>query len=134
MELVYEMFIIREASKNVKLLLVGNKSDILDKREVSNDVAEEFAKEFGCEVLETSAKNGSNVQAAFRLLVQSIPKTKKQHKPKAIEEIIRDTYEEIPSRSSFALKEIDKHEEEACLLYTSPSPRDGLLSRMPSSA
>ena len=25
-------------------------------------------------------------------------------------------------------------EETACLLYTSPSPRDGLLSRMPSSA
>ena len=25
-------------------------------------------------------------------------------------------------------------EEQACLLYTSPSPRDGLLSRMPSSA
>ena len=25
-------------------------------------------------------------------------------------------------------------QEETCLLYTSPSPRDGLLSRMPSSA
>ena len=25
-------------------------------------------------------------------------------------------------------------ERESCLLYTSPSPRDGLLSRMPSSA
>ena len=25
-------------------------------------------------------------------------------------------------------------EEDICLLYTSPSPRDGLLSRMPSSA
>ena len=25
-------------------------------------------------------------------------------------------------------------EDNACLLYTSPSPRDGLLSRMPSSA
>ena len=25
-------------------------------------------------------------------------------------------------------------EDKACLLYTSPSPRDGLLSRMPSSA
>ena len=25
-------------------------------------------------------------------------------------------------------------QEEGCLLYTSPSPRDGLLSRMPSSA
>ena len=27
-----------------------------------------------------------------------------------------------------------KHEDIGCLLYTSPSPRDGLLSRMPSSA
>ena len=27
-----------------------------------------------------------------------------------------------------------KTQEEICLLYTSPSPRDGLLSRMPSSA
>ena len=27
-----------------------------------------------------------------------------------------------------------KAQKEACLLYTSPSPRDGLLSRMPSSA
>ena len=28
----------------------------------------------------------------------------------------------------------DSLPEETCLLYTSPSPRDGLLSRMPSSA
>ena len=28
----------------------------------------------------------------------------------------------------------DVYDEGACLLYTSPSPRDGLLSRMPSSA
>ena len=27
-----------------------------------------------------------------------------------------------------------EHHLSACLLYTSPSPRDGLLSRMPSSA
>ena len=29
---------------------------------------------------------------------------------------------------------IDVGENDTCLLYTSPSPRDGLLSRMPSSA
>ena len=28
----------------------------------------------------------------------------------------------------------DKDKRKSCLLYTSPSPRDGLLSRMPSSA
>ena len=27
-----------------------------------------------------------------------------------------------------------RHNSHTCLLYTSPSPRDGLLSRMPSSA
>ena len=32
------------------------------------------------------------------------------------------------------LKGIDAAKDQSCLLYTSPSPRDGLLSRMPSSA
>ena len=32
------------------------------------------------------------------------------------------------------LKSFDLSQPEICLLYTSPSPRDGLLSRMPSSA
>ena len=31
-------------------------------------------------------------------------------------------------------KDLDLNEVLSCLLYTSPSPRDGLLSRMPSSA
>ena len=33
-----------------------------------------------------------------------------------------------------AIKELQEHGYNICLLYTSPSPRDGLLSRMPSSA
>ena len=32
------------------------------------------------------------------------------------------------------IKTVSKVFEKVCLLYTSPSPRDGLLSRMPSSA
>ena len=32
------------------------------------------------------------------------------------------------------LKSVFKNSSKSCLLYTSPSPRDGLLSRMPSSA
>ena len=37
-----------------------------------------------------------------------------------------------PLQHAFSV--IDKRADETCLLYTSPSPRDGLLSRMPSSA
>ena len=32
------------------------------------------------------------------------------------------------------IQELDNGNIRVCLLYTSPSPRDGLLSRMPSSA
>ena len=32
------------------------------------------------------------------------------------------------------LSQLEEEEPDVCLLYTSPSPRDGLLSRMPSSA
>ena len=53
------------------------------------------------------------------------------------EDITRD----IPNVNEEALKNLDESgivyigaEVNACLLYTSPSPRDGLLSRMPSSA
>ena len=35
---------------------------------------------------------------------------------------------------SFTQKAAYEARDRACLLYTSPSPRDGLLSRMPSSA
>ena len=33
-----------------------------------------------------------------------------------------------------AVENLDLNIAKGCLLYTSPSPRDGLLSRMPSSA
>ena len=38
--------------------------------------------------------------------------------------------ERLKQAVSYNLELLDK----SCLLYTSPSPRDGLLSRMPSSA
>ena len=41
--------------------------------------------------------------------------------------------ESIESLQIISLNDFDE-EHNACLLYTSPSPRDGLLSRMPSSA
>ena len=47
-----------------------------------------------------------------------------------IEKSLRDRFDEVDSNAEYnQLKVVN-----ACLLYTSPSPRDGATSRMPSSA
>ena len=48
--------------------------------------------------------------------------------------IVRKKLKPILEDRAAQIEAAKKAEEEACLLYTSPSPRDGLLSRMPSSA
>ena len=44
------------------------------------------------------------------------------------------TAENICRQAGWVVKVLPFHSHKVCLLYTSPSPRDGLLSRMPSSA
>ena len=45
-----------------------------------------------------------------------------------------DKYQAFPGEEIKFYVNAEKNENYDCLLYTSPSPRDGLLSRMPSSA
>ena len=61
--------------------------------------------------------------------------------PDYIDSCIDAYIADIPNREEFVYKRAykgfkagDLKENKVCLLYTSPSPRDGLLSRMPSSA
>ena len=48
--------------------------------------------------------------------------------------IDRHLVHEVTSPQAFEGLRMTKRKVRCCLLYTSPSPRDGLLSRMPSSA
>ena len=47
---------------------------------------------------------------------------------------LKKTFEEITSKHSQIRGCIHLQNHDSCLLYTSPSPRDATLSRMPSSA
>jgi len=60
------------ASPNTILFLIGNKADLDASRDVTRDEAEEFAREHGLTFLETSAKNGDNVEEAFLQTAQAI--------------------------------------------------------------
>ena len=56
----------------INIILIGNKSDLEDKREVLNEQGEEKARSFGCAFLETSAMNGDNIDKGFEMMVSDI--------------------------------------------------------------
>jgi len=62
----------RYANEHVNKLLVGNKSDLEDKRQVSKEEGQAFADEHGIKFLETSAKDASNVEPAFQEMAKQI--------------------------------------------------------------
>ena len=58
------------------IILIGNKVDLSDKREVSKESGEELAKEYGFKFYETSNKDGTNIKEAGYELINQIVETK----------------------------------------------------------
>lgn len=61
----------------VPMVLVGNKCDLENEREVNTEDAIELAKKLSIPYFETSAKTGKNVDDAFYELVREVRKMKK---------------------------------------------------------
>ncbi|OXB74227.1 UNVERIFIED_CONTAM: hypothetical protein H355_011679 [Colinus virginianus] len=57
---------------HVVFLLVGHKSDLVAERRVGRREAERLAASLGAQYVETSAKDGSDVERAFRVLTVAI--------------------------------------------------------------
>lgn len=60
------------ASTDVEKMLLGNKCELNEKRQVTKDRGEQLAIEYGIKFLETSAKNSINVEDAFFTLARDI--------------------------------------------------------------
>ncbi|CAN8328588.1 unnamed protein product [Cochlearia groenlandica] len=58
---------------DVIIVLVGNKTDLVDKRQVSITEGESKAKEHGVLFIETSAKENFNIKALFRKIAAALP-------------------------------------------------------------
>ena len=59
---------IKEASPTISLMLVGNKIDLVDERQVTTEEGQALAQELGLTYIETSAKDGTNISDAFKML------------------------------------------------------------------
>ncbi|ORZ12668.1 P-loop containing nucleoside triphosphate hydrolase protein [Absidia repens] len=62
-----------ERGDDVILVLVGNKSDLHEKRQVSVDEGEKRAKQFNMIYIETSARAGYNVKSLFKKIGHALP-------------------------------------------------------------
>jgi len=62
-----------ERGDDVVVMLVGNKTDKSEERQVSLDEAEEHAKKENVLFIETSAKLGYNIKSLFRKLATALP-------------------------------------------------------------
>ncbi|CAM6093237.1 unnamed protein product [Calypogeia fissa] len=54
-------------------MLVGNKTDLVDKRQVSIEKGDAKARDFGVMFIETSAKAGFNIKALFQKIAAALP-------------------------------------------------------------
>jgi len=67
---------VKEYNTELKILLLGNKLDLIEEREISTEAASNFATKNNLEYLEISAKDGTNIQKSFETLIDLIFKGK----------------------------------------------------------
>ncbi|KAK4485936.1 hypothetical protein RD792_008587 [Penstemon davidsonii] len=62
-----------ERGGDVIIVLVGNKTDLVDKRQVSIEEGDGKARDMGIMFIETSAKAGFNIKPLFRKIAAALP-------------------------------------------------------------
>ncbi|XP_065887491.1 ras-related protein Rab-6A-like [Dysidea avara] len=79
-----------ERGNEVIIMLVGNKTDLADGRQVSMEDGGKKAKELNVMFIETSAKAGYNVKQLFRQVAASLPDVEiTQERPKDDSNVVR---------------------------------------------
>ena len=61
---------VNKFANNLPIIIVGNKSDLEEERQVSREEGENFAKKINCNFYEVSAKTGYNVATVFDEIAQ----------------------------------------------------------------
>lgn len=77
----YRLFSMTYPNKDVPLILVANKIDLAQSREVSSEEGMALAARYGAEYFEISAKTGYNVDNAYACLIRKLRKKREAKNP-----------------------------------------------------
>lgn len=102
----YYKFSNADLEKNI--ILIGNKSDLAEKRVINKEEIDNFIKINGIVYYETSAKNGSNIEECFYCIAKQLVE---QYKGKLNEGSIR---KDIINNESFKNSQEIPHESKGC--------------------
>lgn len=83
-ELLKNWFLFNDCLRNIKNILVGNRIEHNNIRQVKKEAVEKFAKKYGIKHFEISSENGTNVDLVINEIVKLILENKKD------EEIIKE--------------------------------------------
>eukprot|EP00825_Cyclidium_porcatum_P010189 TRINITY_DN15222_c0_g1_i1.p2 TRINITY_DN15222_c0_g1~~TRINITY_DN15222_c0_g1_i1.p2 ORF type:complete len:245 (+),score=52.66 TRINITY_DN15222_c0_g1_i1:178-912(+) len=77
-------YVKEERGEDVVIVLIGNKNDLENKRQVTQQEGENFAKQQNLMFFECSAQNGNNILNVFKALSQQLINSGNQQKPEQI--------------------------------------------------
>ena len=101
----------KHASDNISRILVGNKSDMENNRQVSTDEGKELAEHYNVKFLETSAKDCKNVDEAFTMMTKEIKSRVQITQPKRG---ANDPGSQRISKSTHQTKKLDQKKSGCC--------------------
>ena len=67
---------VKEKVKSIPIILIGNKVDLEENRQVTKEEGQKLAKEFGIPFLETSAKTRINIDESFEQICLDVRKNR----------------------------------------------------------
>ncbi|CDK24941.1 unnamed protein product [Kuraishia capsulata CBS 1993] len=106
---------LEDIQKNPLLVLVGNKADLEEERQVSREEAESLARNLGFDLFyECSAKTGLHLDDCFKSIVERLDEKKRNIQDKTLETVLEDPYhEQQHSQQESNQKHEEEEEEEA---------------------
>ena len=95
------------ADKNLTIIIVGNKTDLEDQRQVTSEEGQNKANELESAFIETSAASGSNLDKAFEMMINEVYK-------KCHEEMLAEGDVEIEGGEDINLAKKPDNPKKAC--------------------